>query len=171
MAKSIPIYASRSQEVAAYVLVDDADYERVAAHRWLMQGEPSAPGYVYRYRPRCEREAHENHVMGLAEELLRRPDRITFANGDRLDYRRANLVSRGERRGRHHRSAQELAAASAAGCSGSDGAMVELPLTQGWTAWLDPEWAERVSGYSWCARTRRGRGDEAAGVGGPCTAE
>ena len=156
MAQHIPIYAARSQQVIAYALVDDDDYERVAAHRWLMQGEPSAPGYIYRYRRRCEREAHENHVMGLAQELRQCPDRITFANGDRLDYRKANLVSRSERRSWQQRSAQELAAASAAGSSRGDGVMVELPLTQGWTAWLDPEWAAQVSRYSWRVQTRGG---------------
>lgn len=97
MAKHLPIYASRSQQVIAYALVDDDDYERVAAYRWLMQGEPSAPGFVYRYRSRSEREAHERQDVSLAQALLCHQGRITFRNGDHLDYRRANLISRDER--------------------------------------------------------------------------
>jgi hypothetical protein len=40
------------------------------------------------------------------------------------------------------------------GRSGSEGSTVELPLTQGWTAWLDPEWADLVNRYRWCVQTR-----------------
>jgi hypothetical protein len=39
--------------------VDEDDYERVAGHRWVMQGDPDASSFVYRYRRRSEREAHE----------------------------------------------------------------------------------------------------------------
>jgi hypothetical protein len=70
--------------------VDEDDYERVAGHRWVMQGDPDASSFVYRYRHRREREAHERQTLGLAQELLGQPGRITLRNGNRLDYRRAN---------------------------------------------------------------------------------
>jgi hypothetical protein len=154
MSQSIPIYAAHSQRVIAYAQVDADDYGRVAGRRWVMQGEPGAPSFVYRYRNRREREAHERQTIGLAQDLLGHLGRITLRNGDRLDYRRANLVSLGERQDRHQRSAQELAAASVTGCSGAEGPTFELPLTQGWTAWIDPEWAARVSRYRWCVQIR-----------------
>ena len=154
MATSIPIYAAHSQQVIAYAQVDADDYERVAGHRWVMQGEPDAPSFVYRYRNRREREARERQAIGLAQELLGQAGRITLRNGDRLDYRRVNLVSPGERQDRHQRSAQELATATVTGDHGGDGALYELPLTQGWTAWIDSEWANLVSHYRWCVQTR-----------------
>ena len=78
MATSIPIYAAHSQRVIAYARIDADDYERVAGHRWVMQGQPDAPTFVYRYRNRREREAHERQTIGLAQDLLGHPGRITL---------------------------------------------------------------------------------------------
>jgi hypothetical protein len=182
----LPIHATGSGEVIAFALIDDPDYPRVSPFRWVMQGAPQAPHYVYRYRRRLEREAHTGQKIGLAQQLLPQADWITFRNGDPLDFRRANLLGRQERTDRQQRSAAALAAATVAGevtcrrpllaadawhvarslptaesmdqsATGlpSPDALYPLPLSQEWTAWIDPEWVDRVTPYRWCVQTRR----------------
>jgi hypothetical protein len=158
--------------VIAYALIDDPDYPRVAPFRWVMQGSPDAPHYIYRYRQRQEREAQERQKIGLAQQLLPQADWVTFRSGNPLDFRRTNLLSRQERANRQQRSATALAAATVAGevtrslptAESTDpsatglpapGALYPLPLSQEWTAWIDPQWVGSVTRYRWCVQTRR----------------
>lgn len=180
MVQRLPIHATHTDAVIAYALIDDDDYPRVSPFRWVMQGAPQASHYVYRYRRRLEREAHAGQKIGLAQQLLPQADWITFRNGNPLDFRRTNLLDRQERADRQQRSAAALAAAtrhrpllaadawhvarslptaesmdqSATGLP-SPGALYPLPLSQEWTAWIDPEWVDRVTPYRWCVQTRR----------------
>lgn len=64
-------------------LVDDEDYERIAAHKWHCR----ADRYVVRWN-----ENHSGRIR-LHREVLGFPDArfIDHANGDPLDNRRANL--------------------------------------------------------------------------------
>ena len=186
MVQHLPIHATRSGEVIAYALIDDEDYPRVSSFRWVMQGPPEDPHYVYRYRRRRERKTHERQKIGLAQQLLQPADWITFRNGNPLDFRRANLLCRQARAERQQRRATTLAEATVAGeiartrpPTSTDALTREssvlsvgstalpdlgrpscdpiyvLSLSQQWTAWIDPEWAERITRYRWCVQTRR----------------
>jgi hypothetical protein len=90
----------------------------------------------------------------------------------RLQISRTNLLSRQERANRQQRSAAALAAATVAGevtrslptAESTDpsatglpapGALYPLPLSQEWTAWIDPQWVGSVTRYRWCVQTRR----------------
>ena len=158
MVQGLPIHATGSGEVIATALIDDPDYPRVSPFRWVMQDSPDAPHYIYRYRRRQEREAQERQKIGLAQQLLPQADWITFRNGNPLDFRRANLLDRQERVERQERRAAALAAATVAGELTSlppRDAIYPLSLSQAWTAWIDPPWADRVTRYRWCVQTRR----------------
>ena len=115
MVQCLPIHATGSGEVIASALIDDQDYPCVAPFRWVMQGSPDAPHYVYRYCRRQEREAHEHQKIGLAQQLLPQAGWFTFRSGNPLDFRRANLLSRQQRVERQERRAAALAAATVAG--------------------------------------------------------
>jgi hypothetical protein len=158
MVQYLPIHATGSGEVIASALIDDSDYPRVAPFRWVMHGSPDAPHYIYRYRRRPEREAQEHQKISLAQQLLPQADWITFRSGNPLDFRRANLLARQERVERQERCAAALAAATVAGEVTSlpaRDALYPLPLSQAWTAWIDPPWADCVTRYRWCVQTRR----------------
>jgi hypothetical protein len=154
MASLIPVYAPHSDEVIAHALVDAADHDSLAASRWVMQGAPDAPRYIQRYRSRRERAADEPHTIGLAQQLLGCQGRITFRNGNPLDFRRANLVRPQDRQRRHEQSALALADATHLPGDPSAEPFVELPLTHGWTACIDAAWEERVCSYHWRASLR-----------------
>jgi hypothetical protein len=158
MVQGLPIHATGSGEVIATALIDDPDYPRVSPFRWVMQGSPDAPHYVYRYRRRQEREAQERPKIGLAQQLLPQADWVTFRNGNPLDFRRANLLDRQERIERQEHRAAALAAATVAGeltRLPARGAIYPLSLSQAWTAWIDPQWVGSVTRYRWCVQTRR----------------
>jgi hypothetical protein len=158
MVQGLPIHATGSGEVVASALIDDPDYPHVSPFRWVMQGSPDAPHSIYRYRRRQEREDQERQKIGLAQQLLPQADWITFRNGNPLDFRRANLLGRQERLERQERRAAALAAATVAGELTSPparDAIYPLSLSQAWTAWIDPPWADCVTRYCWCVQTRR----------------
>jgi hypothetical protein len=115
MVQDLLIHATGSGEVVASALIDDPDYPHVSPFRWVTQGSPEAPHYVYRYRRRSEREAHERQKIGLAQQLLPQANWVTFRSGNPLDFRRANLLGRQERVERLERRAAALAAATVAG--------------------------------------------------------
>jgi hypothetical protein len=150
MTQRLPIYASRSEEIIAYAWVDDDDYAHLAAYRWVMPGTPEAPGSIYRARHVWERAAHEPPALALSQEIVPHSGHVTFHNGDRLDYRKANLVTSHERQQRLEHGAEVLRRMNRlhAPQPGRD-ASVTLPLTQGWTAWIDAEWEDDVRRYSW----------------------
>lgn len=154
MATQVAIYVARSQQITAHALVDDEDYARVAGYRWLMQGTPDAPRYVYRNLSPTERRATGRRDRGLGHEVLRQPDRLTFRNGNRLDFRKANLMSRDERQRRQEEGAQVLRAAARARHCPDTQTTCELVLSHGWTVCVDPEWAERLGRYRWSVSIR-----------------
>jgi hypothetical protein len=154
MAKQIAIYAARSPQMAAYALVDDEDYACVAPYRWLMQGTPKAPRYVYRTLSPAERHLVGRRDRSLAQEIMRQPGRLTFRNGNCLDCRKTNLITRPARQRRLERGAQELRDATQAGPA-SDALTAVLHLPSGWTVWIDPAWAERLGRYRWTVSRRR----------------
>jgi hypothetical protein len=84
--KRIPL-RNRAGGVRAYALVDDNDYERVAAFRWCFDS-----GYAGRRAwiggDRYERIKMHRFVLGLAAGELRHVDHI---NRNKLDNRRENL--------------------------------------------------------------------------------
>jgi hypothetical protein len=108
MVQHLPIYASRSEEIIAYALVDDDDYAHLAAYRWVMQGTPEAPGSIYRARCVWERAVHEPSALVLSQEIVPHSGHVTFHNGDRLDYRKANLVTSYDRQQRLEHGAEVL---------------------------------------------------------------
>ena len=150
MTKRLPIYASRSKEIIAYARVDDDDYAHLAAYRWVMQGTPEVPGSIYRARCVWERATHEYPALVLSQEIVPHTSHITFYNGDRLDYRKANLVTSHERQQRLEHGAEVLRRMNRlhAPKPGRDASVI-LPLTQGWTAWIDAEWEDDVRRYHW----------------------
>jgi hypothetical protein len=93
MTQHLPIYASHSEELIAYALVDDDDYTHLAAYRWVMPGTPEALSSIYRARCVWERAAHELPSLVLSQEIVPHSGHISFHNGNRLDYRKANLVT------------------------------------------------------------------------------
>jgi hypothetical protein len=155
MTQRLPIYAGRSEEIIAYALVDDDDYAHLAAYRWVMPGTPEAPGSIYRARHVWERAAHEPPALALSQEIVPHSGHITFHNGDRLDYRKANLVTSHERQQRLEHGAEALRRMNRlhAPEPGSD-ASVMLLLTQGWTACIDAEWEDNVRRYHWYVARR-----------------
>jgi hypothetical protein len=150
MVQRLPIYASRSEEIIAYAWVDDDDYAHLATYRWVMPGTPEAPGSIYRARGVGERAAHEHPALVLSQEIVPHSGHVTFRNGDRLDYRKANLVTSHNRQQCLEHGAGVLRRMNRlhAPQPGSD-ASVTLPLTQGWTAWIDAEWEDDVRRYHW----------------------
>lgn len=84
--RRIPL-RGRGGGIRAYALVDDEDYERVAAHRWSLQGT----GYAHRkVGPKGAQTAILLHrfILGLEKGDGLHTD---HRNGDRLDCQRANL--------------------------------------------------------------------------------
>ena len=150
MAQRLPIYASRSEEIIAYARVDDDDYAHLAAYRWVMPGTLESPGSIYRARCVWERAAHEPPALVLSQEIVPHSGHVTFHNGDRLDYRKANLVTSHDRQQRLEHGADVLRQMNRLHTPqpGRD-ASVTLPLTQGWTAWIDAEWEDDVRRYPW----------------------
>jgi hypothetical protein len=150
MTQHLPIYASHSEEIIAYALVDNDDYTHLAAYRWVMPGTPEAPGSIYRTRCVWKRAAHELPSLVLSQEIVPHSGHISFHNGDRLDYRKANLVTSHERQQRLEHGAEVLQRMNwrHAPEPGRD-ASVTLPLTQGWTALIDAEWEDAVRRYRW----------------------
>ena len=152
MPSSVAIYRARSQEIAAYVLVDEEDYARLSAYRWVLQGTPEAPDHIYRYRTPQEREGQERSTTLLTQDVLPHPGYIAFRNGNRLDYRKANLVSPQERQRRVEKGARALLQMNPDSSSGE--AAATLPLTPPWAAWIDPSQAQRLSQYRWAVSVR-----------------
>jgi hypothetical protein len=67
--------------------VDATDYERLMQFRWM--AVPSGPsGYRAVRRERGRFVRMESAILSL-----RKGERVTFRNGDRLDLRKANLVT------------------------------------------------------------------------------
>jgi hypothetical protein len=97
-----------------------------------------------------ERAAHEPPALVLSQEIIPHSGHVTFHNGDRLDYRKANLVTSHERQQRLEHGAEVLRRMNRLNAPepGRD-ASVTLPLTQGWTACIDAEWEDDVRRYSW----------------------
>lgn len=149
--RHLPLAASRGPEVVAYALVDAEAYGRLAGYCWRLQGTPAAPGFVYRYRPHGEREPHERKYHSLAQEMLGHGQGglITFRNGDRLDFRRANLLTPQARQAACAAGAQALQAATWSRTDADGAGWERLPLSQGWTARIDTSWLTRVAGYHW----------------------
>jgi hypothetical protein len=127
----------------------------LAAYRWIMQGTPEAPGSIYRARCVWERAAHEHPALVLSQEIVPHSGHITFYTGDRLDYRKNNLVTSHDRQQRLEHGAEVLRRMNRlhAPEPGRD-ASVTLPLTQGWTAWIDAHWEDDVQQYSWYVARR-----------------
>jgi hypothetical protein len=76
------ISVSRGRFVA---LVDDEDYERIAAHKWHIH----ASGYAHRWSAGCGSQRIRMHraVLGITDSTTI----IDHANGSGLDNRRCNL--------------------------------------------------------------------------------
>lgn len=96
----VPIYA-KGGAVVAHALVDDEDFERVAAIRWYLDRD----GYA-RSPTRREHVRMHRFVLGLqkGDGLV-----ADHRNGDRLDNRRANLqavtlLENAQRRGARRRA-------------------------------------------------------------------
>jgi hypothetical protein len=80
MSKSIPL----SQGKVA--LVDDADYDRLAAYRWFLSGPGYAVGFVPSGNGRFRLEYMHRLIMQPADGQL-----VDHINGDSLDNRQTNL--------------------------------------------------------------------------------
>jgi hypothetical protein len=85
----------------------------------------------------------------LSQEIVPHSGHVTFHNGDRLDYRKANLVTSHDRQQRLEHGAEVLRRMNRlhAPQPGSD-ASVTLSLTQSWTAWIDAEWKTTCGGIT-----------------------
>lgn len=83
----IPLRA-RDGSIRAHAIIDEQD-AHLAEHRWHLAGRPNSR-YVVRNIPgeRGKTVALHREIMGLAPGDRREVD---HENGDRLDYRRANL--------------------------------------------------------------------------------
>ncbi len=150
MTQRLPIYAGRSKEIIAYARVDDDDYAHLATYRWVMQGTPEAPGPIYRSRCVGERAVQEHPALALSQEIVPHSGHITFHNGDRLDYRKANLVTSHKRQQRLEHGAEVLRRMNRLHAAKPDNNVsITLLLTQGWTAWIDAGWEDDVRRYPW----------------------
>lgn len=94
----IPLYR-RDGTLAAFTIVDDADFPLLSQWRWSLSGR-----YVERRGPRPERRKIYLHreLLGLTYGDRREGDHV---NGDTLDNRRANLrvATHAENCQNHHR--------------------------------------------------------------------
>jgi hypothetical protein len=154
MTSTLAVYRAHRQEIAACVLVDDEDYERLSTQRWVLQGAPEAPRHIYRYLASNERQGPA-HATVLSQTVLPHTGYIAFRNGSRLDDRKANLVSTQKRQYGIEQGARALLEMNPDGPETSGEASAILPLKFPWEAWVDSSQIERLSAYSW---TVSGRG-------------
>jgi hypothetical protein len=149
--RHLPLAASRSPEVVAYALVDAEAYGRLAGYCWRLQGTPTAPGFVSRYQPRRTGAPHERTYHSLAQEILGQVQRgrITFRNGNRLDFRRANLLTPQARQAACAAGAQALQAATWLRADAAGAGWERLPLSSDWSALMETAWLTRVAAYHW----------------------
>jgi hypothetical protein len=153
MATQVPIAAARSQAIAAYALVDDEDYVRVTRFRWLLQGTSDAPRYVYRNLSATERQRVGRRDRGLGQEIRGQSGRLTFRNGNRLDFRKANLIGPDERQRRQEEGAHALRTTMLVRDERATAA-AELALPSGWAVVVDAVWAERLRRFPWSVSLR-----------------
>jgi len=89
MAKRMACY-DRTGAITAIITVDDADFARMSAHRWLLREGRRIQRVV------TKTKAHPAYCVYFAREVmgLQRgdPRAVYHANGDVLDNRRSNLL-------------------------------------------------------------------------------
>lgn len=77
--RRVPIRRARDERVVAYALVDDADFERLAQHKWRLH----SGGYAYRAGGVTGSNLMHNEILGRKW--------VDHRNGRRRDNRRGNL--------------------------------------------------------------------------------
>jgi hypothetical protein len=153
MTRTLAVYHGRRTDIATHVLVDDDDYERLAAYRWVVGGPAEAPDHIYRYLAHHERQGSA-HATVLTQAVLPHTGYIAFRNGCRLDYRKANLISRAERQSHIEQGARRLLQMNPDGPQTRGEAVAILPLKSPWEARIDPSQMERLSAYRWTVTLR-----------------
>lgn len=89
MTRQIPVYSRK--QIVGYALVDDADYEELAPHRWYLLKNRDG-GKTYAARGEKSPDGGSRH-LSMHRQILRgiSAPAIDHRNGDGFDNRRANL--------------------------------------------------------------------------------